>query len=78
MEKLTFQTLITDDLAVDVTEVEIQNQKDRSYRITNSDGSQTFISKNSKGQYYIVGGTDLQESDVIIIGKEIEERLTKT
>lgn len=77
MEKLSFQALITGDLAVDITEVEMQNQKDRSYRITNSDGTQTFISKNIKGQYYIVGGTDLQEADVTMIGKQIEERVNR-
>ncbi|HEY1025812.1 MAG TPA: hypothetical protein VGE26_11650 [Sphingobacteriaceae bacterium] len=78
MEKLTFQTLIAGDLTVDVAEVEMQNQKDRSYRITNSDGTQTFISKNTRGQYYIVGGADLQESDVTLIGAQIEERLNRS
>lgn len=77
MEKLTFQTIITGELAVDIAEVEIQNQKNRSYRVTNSDGSLTFISQNAKGHYFVVGGTDLPESDVEIIGQQIEERINK-
>jgi hypothetical protein len=77
MEKLTFQTIITGELAVDIAEVEIQNQKNRSYRVTNQDGSLTFISTNNKGQYFVVGGTDLPQSDVEIIGKQIEQRIHK-
>ncbi|HEY1007377.1 MAG TPA: hypothetical protein VGD92_09350 [Sphingobacteriaceae bacterium] len=78
MEKLTFQTIITGELAVDIAEVEIQNQKNRSYRVTNPDGSLTFISTNNKGQYFVVGGTDLPESDVETIGRQIEARISRS
>jgi hypothetical protein len=75
MERLTFQTIITGDLSVDVTEVELQNQKDRCYRVSMSDGKESFIAKNKKGVYYAINESDLKEADIQLIGQKIEEQI---
>lgn len=74
MEKLTFQTIITNDFTVDVTEIELQNQKDRCYRVTTSDGVESFICKNKKGLYYTLNDSPLTEEDVRLISEKIEEQ----
>lgn len=73
MERLTFQAIVTNDLSVDVTEVELQNQKDRCFRITTSDGIESFIAKNKKGFYYAINDSPLNEEDIQLIGRKIEE-----
>ena len=73
MERLTFQTITTKDLSVDVTEVELQNQKDRCFRVTTSDGVESFIAKSKKGFYYAINDSPLNEEDIEQIGKKIEE-----
>lgn len=75
MERLTFQTIITNDLSVDVTEVELQNQKDRCYRVTAPDGTESFIAKNRKGLYYSIRNETLNEEDIQLIGQKIEEQV---
>lgn len=74
MERLTFQTIITNALSVDVTEIELQNQKDRCYRITTADGIESFICKNKKGLYYALNDSVLNEEDIELIGQKIEEQ----
>ena len=75
MERLTFQTITTNALSVDVIEVELQNQKDRCFRVTTSDGTESFICKNKKGFYYALNDSPLNEEDIQLIGQKIEEQV---
>lgn len=74
MERLTFKTFTTNALSVDVIEVELQNQKDRCFRVISSDGIESFICKNKKGLYYALNDSPLNEEDIQLIGQKIEEQ----